>query len=93
MQKPDHIVFAHAVAYDRIIITKNGKDFRKLAAGTPIHAGIVIIADGEREALWALVLAALEYLALQPQSADYMVNRILEVSVGGQVDASMMPPE
>ena len=76
MRKPDHIVFASAVAYDRIIITKNG-----------------ILADGEREALWALVLAALAYLALQPQPADFMVNRIVEVSVEGRVDTSMMPPD
>ena len=94
IQKPDHIVFAHAVAYDRIIITKNGKDFRKTRRWHPDPCRLrSSLPTASERHCGPSFLQPSEYLALQPQSADYMVNRILEVSVEGRVDTSMMPPD
>ena len=35
-----------AFGEDRILVTANGGDFRKLAAAREIHAGIVLLLDG-----------------------------------------------
>jgi len=36
LREPDHVVFARAIAEDRIIVTENADDFRKLAAGVDL---------------------------------------------------------
>jgi hypothetical protein len=35
-------VFALAIREDRIIVTENASDFRKLAAGVDLHSGLII---------------------------------------------------
>jgi predicted nuclease of predicted toxin-antitoxin system len=92
-QSLDHTVFGLALAQDRIVITKNGHDFRRLASRTEIHAGVIIVADGEREALWTRISAAIDFIACQPEPADFMINRILWVSVDAVVDTYLLPPE
>ena len=35
LREPDRVVFARAIAEDRIVVTENAEDFRKLAAAAP----------------------------------------------------------
>jgi predicted nuclease of predicted toxin-antitoxin system len=41
----DPEVLAYAVAEDRIIMTNNADDFRKLARRTPDHPGLAVLLD------------------------------------------------
>ena len=43
LRDPDHVVFAHAIAEDRVIVTENAEHFRKLAGGVDLHAGVIIL--------------------------------------------------
>jgi hypothetical protein len=91
--RDDHILVRVALEQDRIILTSNLKDFKALLRHAEIHPGLIAVPPLLKDETWALVLAALAYLALQPRPADFMVNRILEVSVDGRVESYMMPPE
>ena len=41
----DADILARAIADDRIIVTSNAEDFRRLGAGTPTHPGPAIMLD------------------------------------------------
>ena len=77
----DHVILARALSEDRIIVTANRADFRKLLSHEPIHTGAIIIEGLEKEPAWKQVLAALGFIEMQTRPLDYMVNRIVEVSV------------
>ena len=42
LRESDHVVFARAIAEDRIIVTATADDFRKLAEGVDLHPGLII---------------------------------------------------
>jgi Domain of unknown function (DUF5615) len=76
----DDIILARAIADDRIIITTNASDYRRLLGSEVIHPGGVLLPNSERERYWHLLLLVLAFLELQDKPADYMVNRLIEVS-------------
>lgn len=87
----DSAVFAKAHDEDRILVTANVGDFRRLASGVEVHAGLILIEDGflaRREQLEVLkrVLVA---LTGEPD----MVNRALTVSIAGGLAIEELPPE
>jgi predicted nuclease of predicted toxin-antitoxin system len=43
LREPDRVVFARAIAEDRIVVTENADDFRKLAAAVDLHPGLIIL--------------------------------------------------
>lgn len=81
----DDLVLARALADDRIVITSNARDFRKLLQQMPIHPGAVVVEHLTRKRSWDLIQLALAFIELQPHPADYMVNRVVEVSVTADV--------
>jgi hypothetical protein len=83
----DDQIVARALDDDRIIVTSNARDFRRLLAETVLHPGAIFIEPLERPAAWKLILAALAFIEVQPRPADYMVNRVVEVSA----DAGVRP--
>ncbi len=59
LRDPDHVVFARAIAEDRIVVTENAEDFRKLAASAELHPGLIVlpsVARSEAQRLMELVL-------------------------------------
>jgi predicted nuclease of predicted toxin-antitoxin system len=76
----DDQIVTRAFAEDRVIITANGRDYRKLLAAMSIHPGAIIVQAVKRKQTWAQIEAALAFLELHPAPADYMINRIVEVS-------------
>jgi predicted nuclease of predicted toxin-antitoxin system len=42
---PDEDVLAQAIMENRVVVTSNGADFRKLGARTPGHSGLAILRD------------------------------------------------
>lgn len=74
---------------DRILVTANVADFRKLAAAREIHAGIVLLLDGglrrdEQLEVLRRVLAALV-------TDGDLVNRALTVALDGGLSIEEIP--
>jgi predicted nuclease of predicted toxin-antitoxin system len=86
----DDQIVARAFAEDRIIITANGRDYKKLMSNMPLHAGAIIVEALEGNAVWLLLEQALAFIELQPLSADYMVNRVVEVSLASGVNSFVL---
>ena len=93
LQDPDHAVFARAVQEDRIIVTENADDFRKLAASVAIHPGLIVlpsVARSEAQRLIELVVAHLiKTGGDRPQ--DLLVNSVLTISAAGTIRIDPLP--
>ena len=48
----DHVIVARALSEDRIVVTANGADFKKLLAREPLHPGAFVIKGLEKELAW-----------------------------------------
>jgi predicted nuclease of predicted toxin-antitoxin system len=87
LREPDHVVFARAIAEDRIVVTENADDFRKLAAGVDLHPGLIILPSVARSEAQRLMDLAIEHLsglnADRPQ--DAAVNSVLTVTATGKI--------
>lgn len=85
----DPQVMALAFDEDRVLVTANVADFRKLAAAREVHAGIVLLLDGglrrdEQLVVLRTVMATLE-------AGDDLVNRLLTVSLDGRFSVEERP--
>lgn len=86
----DPEVLELAFAEDRVLVTANVADFRKLAAARDLHAGIVLLLDGglrrdEQLEVLRRVMVALE-------GDDDLVNRLLTVALDGGFSIEEVPP-
>jgi predicted nuclease of predicted toxin-antitoxin system len=93
----DAAVLARCIAIDHVLITVNGRDFRKLC-GTPeqLHPGLVVIPSVSRVRQIELIDAALALIHREapPQTPeDWMVNRVVEVDPRGIVTHAELPKE
>jgi predicted nuclease of predicted toxin-antitoxin system len=90
--EPDHLILARCVAEDRVIVTENAIDFRKLAARVKRHPGLIVLPSVARDASLGLLVAALHHLAMLGDPADVMIDHVLEVSKSGNFTLSALPP-
>ncbi len=82
--KSDRVVLERAFREDRILVTANVTDFERLAAARELHAGIVLILDGNllRDEQFAVLSSAIEIVQREYGAGRDLVNRILRG--GGQ---------
>lgn len=85
----DAAVFALPYREDRVLVTANVGDFRKLASSVEAHVGLVLVEDAalsRKEQLEVLrrVLASL-------QGEDDLVNRALIVRLDGSLSIEEIP--
>ena len=93
LREPDHVVFARAIADDRIIVTENAGDFRKLAANVELHPGLIVlpsVARKEAQRLMDLVVAFLVGTG-GDRAQDLLVNSVLTISVIGTIRIEPLP--
>ena len=81
--EPDHRVLAWCIAEDRVIVTENARDFRRLVGNTELHPGLIILPAIDREGTWVLLQAALAFIEDRGKPVDVMVNQVLEVDESG----------
>jgi predicted nuclease of predicted toxin-antitoxin system len=86
----DPEVLELAFAEDRVLVTANVADFRKLAAARDLHAGIVLLLDGglrrdEQLEVLRRVIVALE-------ADGDLANRALTVALDGGFSIEELPP-
>ena len=93
LREPDHVVFARAIAEDRIIVTENADDFRKLAAGVDLSQGLIILPSVARLEAQRLMARATEHLVSmngdRPQ--DAAVNSALTITAAGIIRIDPLP--
>jgi len=83
--EPDHRILQRCIEEDRVIVTENARDFRRLVGGAELHPGLIILPALDREGTWLLLQAAIEYLERRGRPADLMVNHVLEIDESGAV--------
>ena len=89
--EPDHKVLARCLDEDRVIVTENAVDFRKLVGREPIHPGLIILPCVDRARSLQLLLAAIAYLATLGNAGDVIVNHVLEIDEAGNVNLYPLP--
>ena len=93
LRDPDHVVFARAIAEDRIVVTENAEDFRKLAASVDLHPGLIILPSVARSEAQRLMELVLDYLANLggERLQDLLVNSVLTISTTGSISIRPLP--
>ena len=89
--EPDHVVLARCVAEDRVIVTENAVDFRKLVARAELHPGLIVLPSVARDQSLRLLEAAIVHLSALGDAPSVMVNYVLEVNDTGQFTLSPLP--
>lgn len=89
--EPDHVVLARCLAEDRVIVTENAVDFRKLVVREELHPGLILLPSVSRDLSLRLLIDALAHLASLGEPSDVIVNHVLEVSETGAFAFSPLP--
>jgi predicted nuclease of predicted toxin-antitoxin system len=89
----DPEVLEYAFNEDRILVTANVRDFDKLAAAVEIHAGIVLMQDGDLIAAEQIELIATVVRVIQAEidTGKDLVNRVLYISISGTARFEDLP--
>jgi predicted nuclease of predicted toxin-antitoxin system len=89
----DSVVLEYAFQEDRILVTANIRDFEKLAAKVEVHAGIVLMQDGDLLAAEQIEVMATVVRVLQSEIlvGRDLVNRVLYVSISGTARIEDLP--
>jgi predicted nuclease of predicted toxin-antitoxin system len=89
----DHTVIRRCLEEDRVVVTQNTADFRRLLRRVEMHAGLILLPPVGRERSWALLQAALAYIAASgnPEPTHYMTNRVVTVDDAGGVVDEVLP--
>jgi predicted nuclease of predicted toxin-antitoxin system len=90
LEAADHVVLERAFAEDRVLVTKNVDDFVRLARARELHAGIILVEDGDlvRDEQLHVLRAAIATL----QRERDLVNRVLTVCADGTSRFEEIPP-
>jgi len=89
--EPDHLVLARCIEEDRVIVTQNAQDFRRLIGRVGIHPGLIIVPSVDREGTWSFLQAAIAYLEKKGEAADVIVNHVLEIDESGRISVFALP--
>jgi predicted nuclease of predicted toxin-antitoxin system len=89
--EPDHQVLTRCIGEDRVIVTQNARDFRKLVGKTPLHPGLIIVPQMNREETWVLLQKAVAFLAARGNPADVIVNHVLELEESAAATLTPLP--
>ena len=90
--EPDHRVLERCIAEDRVIVTQNARDFRRLVGKTELHPGLIILPALDREGTWKLLESALAFIRERGEPMSVMVNHVLEVDESGVMTILPLPP-
>ena len=90
--EPDYRILQRCIAEDRVIVTENARDFRRLVGKTELHPGLIILPAMHREGTWKLLGSALAFVRERGEPMSVMVNNVLEVDESGVMRISPLPP-
>jgi hypothetical protein len=73
------------IADDRIIVTQNARDFRRLLGQVELHPGLIILPAVDREGTWTLLESVIKFLNERGEPMSVMVNHVIEVVGSGEI--------
>jgi predicted nuclease of predicted toxin-antitoxin system len=81
----DREVLDYAFKEDRMLVTANIRDFEKLASVSELHAGIVLMLDGDLRAAEQIEVMNTVVRVIQAEidTGKDLVNRVLYISISG----------
>ncbi len=81
----DREVLDYAFKEDRMLVTANIRDFEKLASAAEIHAGIILMLDGDLRAAEQIEVmnTVIRVLKAEIDTGKDLVNRVLYISISG----------
>jgi predicted nuclease of predicted toxin-antitoxin system len=85
----DAEVMERCMNEDRVLVTNNYGDFRRLCERQLVHAGLVVLPAPSRRAQQALFSSALTYIKRQAKltgatdAGEFMINRVVEIGHAG----------
>lgn len=87
--EPDPVVLERAFEEDRIFVSANVLDFRKLAVARELHSGLILIEDGglRRDEQLELMQRLVPVLL----GLGDLVNRVLTVRLDGELIVEELP--
>ena len=91
--EPDHLVLVRCIDEDRVIVTENARDFRRLVNDVELHPGLIILPSVDREGTQRLLEVALAFVQQQGEPMNVMVNRVLEIDASGTIEFSYLSKE
>lgn len=89
--EPDHVVLSRCLSEDRVIVTENAVDFRKLVAREEIHPGLILLPSVARNLSLQLLTDAIAYLTTLGEPSNVMVNHVLEATETGTFTLLPLP--
>jgi predicted nuclease of predicted toxin-antitoxin system len=85
LRAADHTLWRYAIEEDRVLCTINGKHFKKLAAATPLHSGLIVIPGGHRPTQqFNLVTLAVSWV-IKTNAPTGFVNRYIQTGDHGEI--------
>jgi predicted nuclease of predicted toxin-antitoxin system len=88
--EPDYKVLERCLAEDRVIVTENARDFRRLRGKVELHPGLILLPAIDREGTWQLLLRVIESLSARGDPMRLMVNKIAEIGSSGAITLSAL---
>ncbi len=87
----DDQVLARCLAEDRVIVTENARDFRKIVGNVELHCGLILLPAVDREGTWRLLQMVIEFLTARGDPMRLMVNHVVEIDPSGTITLSPLP--
>jgi predicted nuclease of predicted toxin-antitoxin system len=90
--EPDHVVLQRCIEEDRILVTENAGDFRRLVGRVEMHPGMIILPAIDKEGAWHLMQSILTGLDGKTDPRDFMFSRVVAVAEDGTIRVHRLPP-
>jgi predicted nuclease of predicted toxin-antitoxin system len=87
----DPPLWRYAYDHDQVIVTRNAEDFIELAAGSELHAGLIVLRGVglKRDETWARLEPVIDYVLANKID---LVNKLVEVRGPGDFEIRDLPP-
>jgi predicted nuclease of predicted toxin-antitoxin system len=89
----DREVLDYAFKEDRMLVTANIRDFEKLASAAELHAGIILMLDGDLRVAEQIevISAVVRVIQAEIDMGKDLVNRVLYISIDGTAKFENLP--
>ena len=86
----DYTILNRCLAEDRVIVSENARDFRKLLGKVELHPGLILVPAIDREGTWRLLLRVIEFLTARGDPMRLMVNNVAEIDSSSAITLSAL---
>ena len=86
----DRRILERCLAEDRVIVTGNARDFRRLVGDVDLHPGLILLPALDRERTWELLSQLIAVLGNDGDPMRALVNHVAEIDPSGLVTLSLL---